>query len=110
MIATSIAEQRCLRHPMREAVARCPACKGSFCRECIAEHEDRVLCADCLAKILRATKQRSSILAKIFGVIFGLIGVATAWFFFYSLGEGLARAPVSFHDGTIWENLRAEDE
>jgi hypothetical protein len=110
VIAASVIEQRCLRHPAREAVARCPQCGYSYCRECITEHEDRVLCADCLAKILRAEEQRGSILARMFGVLLGFLGIATAWLFFYCLGEALARAPISFHDGTIWEQVRPEND
>jgi hypothetical protein len=40
-----ITQQRCLNHMLREAVARCPECSRFFCRECITEHEDKVLCA-----------------------------------------------------------------
>jgi hypothetical protein len=101
----SVTEQRCLRHPAREAVARCPQCRQFFCRECITEHDDRVLCADCLAKLLRASHERTSALAPIASGLLGFIGIATAWAFFYVLGETLARAPTSFHEGTVWEGL-----
>lgn len=105
MIAASVSEQRCLRHPVREAVARCPECRQFFCRECITEHDDRVLCANCLAKILRASKKRDSVLARLAGLVLGAIGLATAWLFFYWLGQSVSRAPVSFHEGTVWEDL-----
>jgi hypothetical protein len=108
VIAASIAEQRCLRHPGREAVARCPQCGYFFCRECITEHEDRVLCADCLAKILRASEKRASRLAQVANVFLSVCGIATAWLFFYFVGEMLARAPASFHEGTVWEKLLPE--
>jgi formylmethanofuran dehydrogenase subunit E len=45
-----IALARCQRHPGREAAARCPSCQQSFCRECITEHEGRMLCLACLTK------------------------------------------------------------
>lgn len=105
MIATSLSEQRCLRHFEREAVARCPECGYFFCRECITEHEDRVLCADCLAKILRLSEKRSSALTQIASALFSLAGIAVAWLFFYFAGDLLARAPASFHEGTVWEKL-----
>ena len=109
-MSATLAAQRCLRHPLREAVARCPQCAHSFCRECITEHEDRVLCADCLAKALRRTEEKQSFLSHVGGLTLGIIGIATAWLFFYCLGELLARAPASFHDGTVWEAVRPDDE
>ena len=45
-----LAHQRCFNHATREAVARCPECHHFFCRECITEHDDRVLCTGCLKK------------------------------------------------------------
>ena len=43
--------QRCRNHAEREAVARCPGCGHHFCRECVTEHDDRILCAACLRKL-----------------------------------------------------------
>lgn len=40
----------CHRHPQREAAARCPECARFFCRECVTEHEGKLVCASCLAK------------------------------------------------------------
>src|SRR5438132_254763 len=53
-----LARQRCLNHLNREAVARCPECKRFFCRECVTEHEDRLICAACLKKLAKATARR----------------------------------------------------
>jgi len=50
-----LAYQRCLNHTFREAVARCPECGHYFCRECITEHEDRVVCASCLRKLVESS-------------------------------------------------------
>lgn len=41
-------QHRCWNHEDREAVCRCPECGRSFCRECVGEHEQRLLCASCL--------------------------------------------------------------
>jgi hypothetical protein len=106
--ALFFSEQRCLRHPTREAVARCPECRNFFCRECITEHDDRVLCSDCLAKLLRASAKETSFVAQIASIFFGVIGIATACLFFYFLGWSLSRAPASFHEGTIWQKLLPE--
>jgi hypothetical protein len=100
-----VSQQRCLRHPEREAVARCPECRNSFCRECITEHEDRVLCSNCLAKLSRRTESRRPILKHPVQLFLMAIGLATAWAFFYLIGYSLSRAPASFHEGTLWKNL-----
>ena len=55
-----ISSLRCLRHPEREAVARCPGCGGYFCRECVTEHDGAVLCAQCIAKAAAAGKTAKS--------------------------------------------------
>lgn len=46
----AIHASRCVLHTQREAAARCPECKRFFCRECITEHDGRVLCSGCLAE------------------------------------------------------------
>jgi hypothetical protein len=105
MTSGLVAEQRCLRHIEREAVARCPQCRYFFCRECITEHDDRVLCADCLAKMLRPSEKRGSTAGQIVSVTLTFCGIATAWLFFNLIGQLLARAPASFHEGTVWEKV-----
>jgi len=44
-------QQRCWNHEAREAACRCPGCGRSYCRECVSEHEGRLLCAACLSGI-----------------------------------------------------------
>jgi hypothetical protein len=96
--------QRCFNHAQREAVARCPGCGRFFCRECVAEHEDRVLCAACLRKLARVPLlQRRGFAGVVrFGQCLG--GLVLAWFFFYLIGEALLAIPSSFHDGTLWQH------
>lgn len=94
--------QRCFNHGHREAVACCPTCSHYFCRECITEHDDRVICAACLRKLapVPLTKRRAFIGLVRIGQC--LVGVLLAWFFFYLLGETLLALPTSFHEGTLW--------
>src|ERR1043166_5979979 len=54
----TLLQQRCLNHSFREAVARCPECKRYFCRECVTEHDDRLICAACLKKLSRPAAAR----------------------------------------------------
>jgi hypothetical protein len=95
--------QRCRNHPAREAVARCPGCARYFCRECISEHEGRVLCASCLAAILQPHALPRARLARFGRVMLAFAGIVTAWIFFDLLGHVLLKIPASFHEGTIWE-------
>ena len=102
---TNLHERQCLNHAGREAVARCPECGHFYCRECIAEHDDRVICAACLRKLLRATDPRrrpaGAWLARGAGLGFS---VALGWAAFYLLGKILLSIPASVHDGTLWQN------
>ena len=95
--------QRCRNHPSREAVARCPGCSRFFCRECISEHEGRVLCASCLAAIARKNVTPRRRLARFGRILLAGAGIATAWLFFDLLGHILVKIPASFHEGTVWE-------
>jgi hypothetical protein len=100
-----VSRERCLRHTDREAVARCPDCRNFFCRECITEHDDRVLCSKCLSKLINREETGQSVLRHPVQLALMGIGLATAWWFFYIIGFFLSRAPASFHEGTLWKNL-----
>jgi hypothetical protein len=99
----NLSHQRCFNHGMREAVARCPECHRCFCRECITEHDDRVICASCLKKLALAPFTRRSGFLGVVRAVQVLAGVVIAWFFFYAMGYSLLRLPSSFHDGTLWK-------
>ena len=100
---TDLTYQRCYNHAAREAVARCPHCGQFFCRECITEHDDRVICAACLKKLARLPLMRRRGFAGVLRFAQCLLGVMMVWFFFYLIGEGLASLPASFHEGTLWK-------
>lgn len=101
------AQKRCSRHPAREAAARCPECHGFFCRECITEHDGRVICANCLARLAAAqtptaSKARAKYLwlaAQCFG------GIILTWLYFYSWSRILVSIPTKFHEGSAWSVL-----
>ena len=99
----SLAHQRCFNHAAREAVARCPECKQFFCRECITEHEDRVVCAACLKKLTHKPLAQRFKLAQLFRLAQCLLGLFIVWYFFFLIGEGLLKLPDSFHEGTLWQ-------
>jgi len=104
----NIAQERCFNHASREAVARCPECGRYFCRECISEHDGRVICAFCL-KRLGTQPIRRYTLAGLARVVQVLMGVLLLWSSFYLLGKALLSIPSSFHDMAIRQE-EAEDQ
>lgn len=106
---TLLVHQRCLNHAEREAVARCPSCRRYFCRECVTEHEGRVLCASCLSRqTASASKRRRRWRSMVHAAQFGA-GLFILWFAFYLLGRGLLAIPTEFHDGTLWQSSPWEE-
>jgi hypothetical protein len=90
----TLLERRCLNHPAREAAARCPVCASFFCKECVTEHEDRVLCSSCLRRETSGRAARAlGWIHKVVSMAPPLLGVAAAWLFFYLLGRGLLLLP-----------------
>jgi len=95
----ALSEQRCFQHPSREAAARCPSCRRFFCRECVTEHEGRLICRACMAAQTAAPPRPGRGLADA-GVAAGsLFGFLLAWILFYYLGLMLTRIPAEFHTG-----------
>jgi hypothetical protein len=88
-----IAHLRCQQHPHREAVARCPNCSQSFCRECITEHDGRMLCLPCLALRTAPPSAPTSTWKPRLGWTLGsLAGLLLTWACVLSLGELFFRA------------------
>lgn len=82
-------QQRCWNHEAREAVCRCPECGRSFCRECVTEHEARLLCASCLNAVARAHQSPRAGLRRLLPAAMALAGILLAWTVFYGAGEAL---------------------
>ena len=104
-MSSRIIQQRCFNHVTREAVARCPECTNFYCRECITEHDGRVLCATCLEALTAARGEKSrqgSMLVRAFQIC---VGIFLLWAVFYMVGEILLRLPSALHEGTMWEAL-----
>ena len=92
----TLRERRCRNHLSREAAARCPECGFFFCRECVTEHEDRILCSDCLRQKSVASGNRvRGGLRRMAAVLSAAAGLAIAWLFFFLLGRGLLLVPTA---------------
>ena len=101
-MSATLQQQRCHNHLGREAIARCPSCGFYFCRECITEHDDRILCASCLRKeALQAERPRRNF-GPLLRTLVALGGLMTAWFFFYIIGRVLLATPTQFHEAAVW--------
>lgn len=91
-MSQAIAQSRCAMHPEREAAARCPGCSRFFCRECVTEHDGRVLCSRCLAAQAGASRQAPAwSLAKLPAA--AACGFVLLWVAFYYMGTALAAWP-----------------
>jgi len=99
----AIVQQRCFNHRFREAAARCPECGRFFCRECITEHEDKVLCAACIRKRLGSATVRFDRFQRLIQVGHFLLGILIVYIIFYYLAQVLLSLPASFHEGTLWQ-------
>jgi len=99
-----LTHQRCYHHQFREAVARCPECGLFFCRECITEHADKVLCASCLDKTLGPDGERLNRFQWLFRLGHFFLGFMILYILFYYLAQTLLAFPSSFHEGTLWQS------
>jgi len=99
---SSLAHQRCFHHSLREAVARCPECRQFYCRECVTEHDDRVICASCLTRLAGTETIKRSRVAWLSALVPCALGLLVAFLFFYFVGESLLLIPSSFHEGNVW--------
>lgn len=103
MATTTLIRQRCANHTLREAVARCPECRRYFCRECVTEHEDRLVCAACLQVLIAPVERKLRFrLAPVLLVAEGAAGLFLLWMGFYLLARVLLWVPAAFHEATLW--------
>ena len=98
----TLSAQRCFHHSLREAVARCPECTHFSCRECITEHDDRIICATCLRKLAIVTEPQRMSFAWLPPLVQITLGVTVVWLFFYFFGATLLSIPSQYHEGEVW--------
>ncbi|MBU1054990.1 MAG: rhomboid family protein [Proteobacteria bacterium] len=100
-----ISRRRCFNHRSREAAAQCLECGRYFCRECVTEHEGKVICSGCIINLTLSTEKGKKRF-RFFGMLLLFFGsLFFLWLVFYYLGVSLLKIPSSFHEGTIWKNL-----
>lgn len=106
-----LAHKRCRNHAQREAAGRCPECERFFCRECLTEHQGRVLCASCLAGG-DADSTRSRVpLAALARTVQLVVALMVLWIFFTSFGRAILLVPDTFHEDVYRQtDLLSESE
>ena len=97
-----LSQQRCLNHGLREAVARCPECGQFYCRECVVEHDDRLMCAACLKKLTATPETSRWRLTGLVRLVQAGAGIVIVWLFFYVAGRSMLGIETAFHDKTLW--------
>ncbi len=98
---STISARRCFNHSGREAAARCPLCGKFFCRECVAEHDGRMICARCLPQD-KGGRRKGRFFRGLLRGIQTLVGMLVLWLAFFLMGRALLNLPSSFHEGTLW--------
>ena len=95
---SGLQSQMCFIHAERPAAARCPSCQKHFCRECVVEHEGRMLCQSCIeATIETEEKKDRTVIKSLAGFASASISIALLWVAFYLLGHMLSSIPADFH-------------
>jgi len=86
-LIVSVSGQRCWNHGVRMAAGRCPACQFFYCRECITEHDGRMLCAGCVQKQTAAGTSEGT--GNPFWTAGLLLTAFAATWLLLAIGEGL---------------------
>lgn len=103
-MSVSLAQVRCFKHVEREAAAKCLECDRFYCRECVTEHEGRVVCRECLESLVAVVETTDrSWLRAVWAWCLSGVGYFLAVYVFYLLGRMLLKIPSNFHSGVFFE-------
>lgn len=103
-------QQRCWNHEAREAACRCPACGRSYCRECVSEHEGRLLCAACLSEVTAGREPGSGRGRGLAPAAMIAAAILLAWLTYWVAGESIMavirrmqQEPKSGAGASVWQ-------
>jgi hypothetical protein len=100
---SALHQARCFNHARREAVARCPGCRRFYCRECVTEHDDRLMCAACITTAAPQVAKPRCTWRLVAALAQAALGFVIIWLGFFLIGQTLLEAPSQFHEGTVWQ-------
>ena len=107
---TSLVLQRCLNHPAREAAARCMSCAANYCRECVEEHDGKLVCAACLRKAAKTPVLQRAWFKRLLTCAQTTVALLFLWIVFFTFGKTLLTIPTSFHEGEVWKKMQQQFE
>ncbi len=106
MSASALVRSRCEVHPEREAAARCAGCSVYYCRECVTEHDGRMLCTTCLrmasGPVSEGRPRQVRVPDSVWLTLRAGLGLLLLWGLFAVVGVFILKMPAEFHDGSIW--------
>jgi hypothetical protein len=73
------------------------------------DHEDRLLCNSCLARLAVPINADRSTWGWVSGLLVAGLGAGLLVVMFSSLGHLLIATPSAFHEGTLWKKSWLED-
>lgn len=98
-----IAKEKCFHHPAREAAARCPLCRQYYCRECVTEHDDRLVCAACLREASSGKRSFSRWSRDAALLAPAVLSFLVLWILFHVIGWSLLLVPGEGHEQALWQ-------
>lgn len=105
----SLTLTRCFNHGQREAVARCPSCRRHYCRECVTEHDHKLLCASCIASLTSSSETPERNRWPIVPALQLSASVFVLWIAFFMVGQALLSIPAEFHEFEAEVSLQDDD-
>ncbi len=94
---TQFSQQRCFVHPSREAVSLCLECRRAFCRECVVDHDGRLICAGCIALLRTPMAQVNRVRRRLFSAVATALAIMLCWILFYMAGRLFMMAEPAHH-------------
>jgi hypothetical protein len=94
---TQFSQQRCFVHPSREAVSLCVECRRTFCRECVVDHDGRLVCAACLARLRAPVAPGNRALRQLRTAAATALAILVCWILFYMFGRLLMMSEPARH-------------
>ncbi len=79
-------------------MARCPSCRRHYCRECVTEHDHKLLCASCIEALASARGTAEHKRWPVIPTLQFFAALFVLWLSFYGVGRALLLIPSEFHE------------